>query len=75
MNTGTLPDDEHSLAKQLEAHKKFLIELGDQESKLHECLDMGGDILKKVHPDASATVKHWITILRSRWDEVSCLVL
>jgi hypothetical protein len=67
---GNLPEDEANLARQLDEHKKFMTELGDQNSKLEECLEMGDLILRKCHPDATTTVKHWLTILKSRWDEV-----
>lgn len=38
---------------------------------LQEALSVGRDILKVAHPDAVTTLKHWLTILQARWDEVS----
>lgn len=68
---GTLPDDEAGLEDNLEQHKLFLEELKSQEGKLHECLHLGQEILKRCHPDAVTTVKHWLTILHARWEEVT----
>jgi hypothetical protein len=33
-------------------------------------LRQGNDILRHAHPDAIPTMKHWINILKARWDEV-----
>ena len=68
---GSLPDEEAELETNLEQHKLFLQELKDQEGKLHECLHLGQEILKRCHPDAVTTVKHWLTILQARWEEVT----
>ena len=68
---GSLPDEENELEANLEQHKVFLQELKDQEGKLHECLHLGNEILKRCHPDAVTTVKHWLTILQARWEEVT----
>ena len=46
-------------------------ELEKQEPKLTECLDLGRDILTRCHPDATTTVKHWLNVLQTRWDDVS----
>lgn len=32
---------------------------------------MGQDILRRAHPDAVNTMKHWLTILQARWEEVT----
>ena len=51
--------------------QQFQVELNSQEGKLHDCLRSGQEILNMCHPDAVTTVKHWLTILQSRWEEVS----
>merc|ERR1719150_2659178 len=38
-------------------------------------IDLAKEILKKCHPDAVQVIKHWITIIQSRWDEVSSWAL
>ena len=50
--------------------QKFQDDLVNQEDKLRECLHLGQEILKRAHPDAITTVKHWLTILQARWEEV-----
>ncbi len=44
-----------------------------QESKLNDACHMGDNILTKCHPDAVTVVKHWITVLQARWEEISNL--
>jgi len=34
------------------------------EDQLNECLRHGNDILRRAHPDAIPTMKHWINILK-----------
>merc|ERR1719150_2579674 len=38
-------------------------------------IDLAEEILKKCHPDAVQVIKHWITIIQSRWDEVASWAL
>ena len=40
------------------------------EENLESALAMGRDILSKCHPDAVTTMKHWLSILQARWDDV-----
>ena len=37
---------------------------------MESALAMGRDILSKCHPDALTTMKHWLSILQARWDDV-----
>lgn len=46
---------------------------GSQEAKLNDACHMGDNILSKCSPDAVTVVKHWITVLQARWEEVSNL--
>ena len=41
-----------------------------QEGALRETLNIGQDIMKRCHPDAVSTMKHWLGVLRTRWEEV-----
>lgn len=41
-----------------------------KEIQLREALTLGQEILRQCHPDALTAVKHWLTVLRSRWEEV-----
>lgn len=68
---GALPDDDSEIIKQIEEHKAFEEEFLRQEGILRETLNIGQDIMKRCHPDAISTLKHWLSVLKSRWEEVS----
>lgn len=70
---GPLSEDEEVLTEQLEAHKDFKKMFAAQESKLNDACQMGDNILTKCHPDAVTVVKHWITVLQARWEEINNL--
>lgn len=65
------PDDEHHARILLEEHEKFLRELREKERDKDETLFLAQNILERAHPDAIPIVKSMITIIQSRWDEVS----
>lgn len=46
-------------------------ELGEKEYEKDSTIALAQSILEKAHPDAVSVIKHWITIIQSRWDEVS----
>ena len=50
--------------------QKFEEDLMRQEASLRETLNIGGDIIKRCHPDAVSTLKHWLSALKARWEEV-----
>ncbi|KAI8481224.1 hypothetical protein Bbelb_410270 [Branchiostoma belcheri] len=64
-------DDEDMLMESLSQQEKFEKEMADQQRKLQDAMDMGEAILKICHPDAITTVKHWLTIIMARWEEVT----
>lgn len=68
---GQLPEDEHDSRNQLMEHEKFLRELEAKEFEKDNTLEMAHSVLNKAHPDGAAVIKHWITIIQSRWEEVS----
>lgn len=67
---GALPDDEGEIVKQIEEHKAFEEEFLRQEGILRETLNIGQDIMKRCNPDAVSTLKHWLSVLKTRWEEV-----
>lgn len=67
---GPLPDDEAGIMKQMEEHKAFEEDFLRQEGTLRETLNIGQDIMKRCHPDAVSTMKHWLSVLKARWEEV-----
>ncbi|XP_046739118.1 dystonin isoform X41 [Diprion similis] len=68
---GQLPEDEQESRNQLMEHEKFLRELQFKEVEKDATLELAHVILAKAHPDGAAVIKHWITIIQSRWEEVS----
>jgi len=47
------------------------MELVEKEHDKDATISLAQRILEKAHPDAVPVIKHWITIIQSRWDEVS----
>ncbi|XP_052120461.1 dystonin isoform X27 [Frankliniella occidentalis] len=68
---GTLPEDEHETRAQLAEHEKFIRELREKEREKDSTIALAQRILAKAHPDGATVIKHWITIIQSRWEEVS----
>ncbi|XP_046140943.1 dystonin isoform X19 [Osmia bicornis bicornis] len=68
---GHLPEDEQESRNQLMEHERFLRELRIKETEKDQTLELAHMILGKAHPDGAAVIKHWITIIQSRWEEVS----
>lgn len=67
---GPLPEDEETTKKQLADHEAFVNEMIKQETVKDDTLELANIILKKCHPDGLSIIRHWITIIQSRWDEV-----
>eukprot|EP00090_Calanus_glacialis_P003456 TRINITY_DN1255_c0_g1_i12.p1 TRINITY_DN1255_c0_g1~~TRINITY_DN1255_c0_g1_i12.p1 ORF type:complete len:5152 (+),score=1465.32 TRINITY_DN1255_c0_g1_i12:61-15516(+) len=72
---GPLPEDEEEVNRQMAEHAKFMMELREKEKDKDYTIDLAQEILKKCHPDAVQVIKHWITIIQSRWDEVASWAL
>ncbi|XP_017796312.1 PREDICTED: microtubule-actin cross-linking factor 1 [Habropoda laboriosa] len=68
---GQLPEDEQESRNQLMEHEKFLRELRTKEVEKDQTLELAHMILAKAHPDGALVIKHWITIIQSRWEEVA----
>ena len=45
-------------------------EMAKKEGEKDETVALAQTILAKAHPDAVGVIRHWITIIQSRWDEV-----
>ena len=52
-----------------------MAELREKEKDKDYTLNLAQEILAKCHPDAVNVIKHWITIIQSRWDEVASWAL
>nr|QVD39310.1 Dystonin [Schistocerca gregaria] len=68
--TAALPEDEQDTRNQLAEHDKFMKEMMDKEREKNATIALAQEILAKAHPDGAAVIKHWITIIQSRWEEV-----
>ncbi|KAG7301054.1 hypothetical protein JYU34_015429 [Plutella xylostella] len=68
--SGQLPEGGLEARAQLDDHTRFLRELELKKSDKDETIALAQSILSKAHPDAVTVIKHWITIIQSRWDEV-----
>ncbi|XP_025033490.1 dystonin isoform X3 [Python bivittatus] len=67
---GILPDDEEALRVLIDQHREFMKKLEEKKSELNKATGMGEAILAICHPDSITTIKHWITIIRARFEEV-----
>uniref|UniRef100_A0A8C5NUS6 Dystonin n=1 Tax=Jaculus jaculus TaxID=51337 RepID=A0A8C5NUS6_JACJA len=67
---GVLPDDEDALRVLIDQHKEFMKKLEEKRTELNKATTMGDAVLAICHPDSITTIKHWITIIRARFEEV-----
>ncbi|XP_058116979.1 dystonin isoform X2 [Anopheles coustani] len=65
------PDDESQAKDLLDVHAKFMKELREKEYDKEDTIGLANSILGKAHPDAIPIIKNWISIIQSRWDEIS----
>uniref|UniRef100_UPI00398EBE39 dystonin isoform X2 n=1 Tax=Pristiophorus japonicus TaxID=55135 RepID=UPI00398EBE39 len=68
---GVLPDDDEALRALIDQHKEFVRKLEEKMNELNLGTGMGEAILSICHPDSITTIKHWITIIRARFEEVT----
>ncbi|XP_057197512.1 dystonin isoform X6 [Triplophysa rosa] len=68
---GSLPDDEEALRALIEQHKEFMKKLEEKRLALNKATSMGEAILSICHPDSITTIKHWNTIIKARFEEVT----
>lgn len=50
---------------------RFMREMSEKEHEKDATITLAHQILAKAHPDGATVIKHWITIIQARWDEVS----
>ncbi|XP_056412563.1 microtubule-actin cross-linking factor 1 isoform X14 [Hyla sarda] len=67
---GALPDDAEALQLLIDVHKEFMKKVEEKQLDVNTAITMGERILTVCHPDCITTVKHWITIIRARFEEV-----
>ncbi|XP_019367897.1 PREDICTED: microtubule-actin cross-linking factor 1 isoform X13 [Gavialis gangeticus] len=67
---GALPDDTEALQSLIDIHKEFMKKVEEKRTDVNAAVGMGEVILAACHPDCITTIKHWITIIRARFEEV-----
>jgi len=50
--------------------QQFDNEMSGKQLSLDRCQSLCVDMLSRAHPDARATLRHWQTTVKSRWDDV-----
>lgn len=51
--------------------QEFMKKVEEKRLDVNSAVGMGEVILAICHPDCITTIKHWITIIRARFEEVS----
>ncbi|XP_028819114.1 microtubule-actin cross-linking factor 1 isoform X6 [Denticeps clupeoides] len=67
---GVLPEDVETLQVLLRTHRDFMQTVEEKRVDVNKAAGMGEAILAVCHPDCITTIKHWITIIRARFEEV-----
>ncbi|XP_060776821.1 microtubule-actin cross-linking factor 1, isoforms 6/7 [Neoarius graeffei] len=67
---GVLPEEEEALLTFLTQHKESMSSLSSHQVTL-ECIQtLGEEILSSCHPDSVITIKSWISVTKTRFEEV-----
>ncbi|TSK31439.1 Microtubule-actin cross-linking factor 1, isoforms 1/2/3/5 [Bagarius yarrelli] len=67
---GILPEEVETLQVLLHTHRNFMQTVEEKRVDVNKAAGMGEAILAVCHPDCITTIKHWITIIRARFEEV-----
>ncbi|KAF7655257.1 hypothetical protein LDENG_00058710, partial [Lucifuga dentata] len=67
---GVLPEEAETLQPLLHTHRDFMGKVEEKRTDVNKAAGMGEAILTVCHPDSITTIKHWITIIRARFEEV-----
>ncbi|XP_048849639.1 LOW QUALITY PROTEIN: microtubule-actin cross-linking factor 1 [Brienomyrus brachyistius] len=67
---GVLPEEAETLRALLQSHRDFMQAVEEKRADITRTASMGESILTGCHPDSITTIKHWITIIRARFEEV-----
>lgn len=67
---GILPEEVETLQALLHTHRDFMQTVEEKRVDVNKAAGMGEAILSVCHPDCITTIKHWITIIRARFEEV-----
>ncbi|XP_038613930.1 microtubule-actin cross-linking factor 1 isoform X2 [Tachyglossus aculeatus] len=67
---GALPDDTEALQSLIDIHKEFMKKVEEKRVDVNAAVGMGEVILAVCHPDCITNIKHWLTVIRARFEEV-----
>uniref|UniRef100_A0A4W5R8F4 Microtubule actin crosslinking factor 1 n=1 Tax=Hucho hucho TaxID=62062 RepID=A0A4W5R8F4_9TELE len=67
---GVLPEEAETLQTLLHTHRNFMATVEEKRTDVNRAACQGEAILTACHADCITTIKHWITIVRSRFEEV-----
>ncbi|XDV39723.1 hypothetical protein PO909_008917 [Leuciscus waleckii] len=67
---GVLPEEEEALLAFRTCHRESMSSLNDQQMELENIRKLGEEILSSCHPDSVITIKSWISITKTRYEEV-----
>ncbi|KAK5910872.1 hypothetical protein CgunFtcFv8_005095 [Champsocephalus gunnari] len=67
---GVLPEEAETLQALLHTHRDFMSTVEEKRADVNKAAGMGEGILTLCHSDSITTIKHWITIIRARFEEV-----
>lgn len=67
---GVLPEEAETLQALLHTHRDFMSTVEEKRADVNKAAGMGEGFLTVCHPDSITTIKHWITIIRARFEEV-----
>ncbi|XP_042627817.1 microtubule-actin cross-linking factor 1, isoforms 1/2/3/5 [Cyprinus carpio] len=67
---GVLPEEEQALLAFHTCHQESMSSLNTQQTALENIRKLGEEILSSCHPDSVITIKSWISITKTRYEEV-----
>ncbi|XP_016375038.1 dystonin-like [Sinocyclocheilus rhinocerous] len=67
---GVLPEEDEALLAFLTCHQESMSFLNTQQTALENIHTLGEEILSSCHPDSVITIKSWISITKTRYEEV-----
>ncbi|XP_029694434.1 microtubule-actin cross-linking factor 1 isoform X1 [Takifugu rubripes] len=67
---GVMPEEEEPLLVFSKEHKELMVALQAQAANLHNIQCLGEEILAACHPDSIITIKSWISVTKTRYEEV-----
>lgn len=70
---GVLPEEAETLQTLLHTHRNFMATVEEKRTDVNRAAGQGEAILTTCHADCITTIKHWITIIRARFEEVGWL--